>query len=119
MLDKAPNGKVSDLLSALDKALSAGEVEHAVDLFQTDCYWRDLVLSNYQRRTIHVATMLRLPSVDVIPQQQHQFSLIPSAALVEDFRQVTARCPNSDPESVGSGLSAVAFNDLKRERCLR
>src|SRR6201998_1875061 len=42
MLDKAPNGKVSDLLSALDKALSAGEVEHAVDLFQTDCYWRDL-----------------------------------------------------------------------------
>src|ERR1700730_5725540 len=39
MLDKAPNGKVSDLLNALDKALSAGEVEHAVDLFQTDCYW--------------------------------------------------------------------------------
>ena len=33
MLDKAPNGKVSDLLAALDKALSAGEVEHAVDLF--------------------------------------------------------------------------------------
>jgi hypothetical protein len=43
MLDKAPNGKVSELLSALDKALSAGEVERAVDLFQTDCYWRDLV----------------------------------------------------------------------------
>jgi hypothetical protein len=34
MLDKAPNGKVSDLLNALDKALSAGDVEHAVDLFQ-------------------------------------------------------------------------------------
>ena len=33
MLDKAPNGKVSDLLNSLDKALSAGEVEHAVDLF--------------------------------------------------------------------------------------
>ena len=43
MLDKAPNGKVSGLLDALDKALSAGEVERAVDLFQTDCYWRDLV----------------------------------------------------------------------------
>jgi DNA recombination-dependent growth factor C len=30
MLDKAPNGKVSDLLDALDKALSAGEVERAM-----------------------------------------------------------------------------------------
>jgi putative flavoprotein involved in K+ transport len=28
---------------ALDKALSAGEAERAVDLFQADCYWRDLV----------------------------------------------------------------------------
>ena len=34
---------MSDLLNALDKALSAGEVERAVDLFQTDCYWRDLI----------------------------------------------------------------------------
>jgi putative flavoprotein involved in K+ transport len=38
MLDKAPNRKVSDLLNALDAALSAGEVERAVELFQTDCY---------------------------------------------------------------------------------
>jgi hypothetical protein len=28
MRDKAPNGKVSDFLNTLDKALSAGEVEH-------------------------------------------------------------------------------------------
>ena len=35
MLDKAPNGKVSDLLNALDKALSAGEVDRAVDVDQT------------------------------------------------------------------------------------
>jgi hypothetical protein len=35
MLDKAPNGRVSDLLNTLDKALSTGEVERAVDLFQT------------------------------------------------------------------------------------
>ena len=34
MLDKAPNGKVSNLLNALDKALSAGEVERAVDVEQ-------------------------------------------------------------------------------------
>ena len=31
MLDKAPNGKVSDLLSAFDKALSTGDVESGVN----------------------------------------------------------------------------------------
>ena len=43
MLEKAPNGKVSDLLNALVKALSAGDLEHVFDLFQADYYWRDLV----------------------------------------------------------------------------
>src|ERR1700721_4302142 len=52
MLDKAPNGKVSDLLSALDKALCAGEVDHAVDLFQADCYWRDLVTFTWNIKTM-------------------------------------------------------------------
>src|SRR5437762_14309443 len=52
MLDKAPNGKVSDLLNALDKALSAGEVERAVDLFQADCYWRDLVTFTWNIKTM-------------------------------------------------------------------
>ncbi len=54
MLDKAPNGKVSDLLNALDKALSAGEVDRAVDLFQADCYWRDLVTFTWNIKTIHL-----------------------------------------------------------------
>jgi len=36
MLDKAPNGKVADLLSALDSALTAGDIDRAVGLFQTD-----------------------------------------------------------------------------------
>jgi putative flavoprotein involved in K+ transport len=52
MLDKAPNGKVSDLLSALDQALSAGDVERAVDLFQPDCYWRDLVTFTWNIKTM-------------------------------------------------------------------
>ena len=40
MLEKAPNGKITSLLNALDEALSAGDVDRAADLFQTDCYWR-------------------------------------------------------------------------------
>src|ERR1700751_2438584 len=59
MLDKAPNGKVSDLLSALDKPLSAGEIEHAVDLFQTDCYWRDLVTFTWNIKTMEGKEQVR------------------------------------------------------------
>ena len=59
MLDKAPNGKVSDLLSALDKALSAGEVEQAVDLFQADCYWRDLVTFTWNIKTMEGKDQIR------------------------------------------------------------
>jgi putative flavoprotein involved in K+ transport len=52
MLDKAPNGKVSDLLSALERALSADDVARAVDLFQTECYWRDLVAFTWNIKTM-------------------------------------------------------------------
>ena len=52
MLEKAPNGRVSELLNTLDKALSAGDVERAVALFQTDCYWRDLVAFTWNIKTM-------------------------------------------------------------------
>ena len=59
MLDKARHGKMSDLLNALDKALSAGEVERAVDLFQTDCYWRDLVTFTWNIKTMEGKEQVR------------------------------------------------------------
>src|SRR5260370_41955917 len=71
MLDKAPNGKVSDLLDALDKALSAGGVELAVDLFQADCYWRDLVTFTWNIKTMEgrdqVRDMLKARLADTKP----------------------------------------------------
>ena len=71
MLDKAPDGKMSDLLNALDKELSAGEVERAVDLFQTDCYWRDLVTFTWNIKTMEgkeqVRDMLKARLADTKP----------------------------------------------------
>ena len=71
MLDKAPNGKVSDLLNTLGKALAAGEVENAVDLFQTDCYWRDLVTFTWNIKTMEgkeqVRDMLKARLADTKP----------------------------------------------------
>ncbi|WP_315830763.1 NAD(P)/FAD-dependent oxidoreductase [Bradyrhizobium prioriisuperbiae] len=59
MLDKAPNGKVSEILNALDAALSAGDVDRAVALFQTDCYWRDLVTFTWNIRTMEGKDQVR------------------------------------------------------------
>src|SRR3954453_7206835 len=71
MLDKAPTGKVSDLLNALDKALSGGDVERAVDLFQADCYWRDLVSFTWNIKTMEgrdqVRDMLKARLADTQP----------------------------------------------------
>ena len=64
MLDKASaTAKLSDLLTSLDKALAAGDIAAALDLFQTDCYWRDLVAFTWNLKTMEgkeqVADMLR------------------------------------------------------------
>jgi putative flavoprotein involved in K+ transport len=59
MLDKAPHGKVTDLLQALDSALSAGDVERATGLFQADGYWRDLVSFTWNIRTMEGNDQIR------------------------------------------------------------
>ena len=52
MLDKAPNKKLSDLLDKFGGALSAGDIDAAVDCFQDDCYWRDLVTFTWNIKTM-------------------------------------------------------------------
>jgi putative flavoprotein involved in K+ transport len=59
MLDKAPNKRVADFLGAFGKALSEGDVEKAVSLFQDDCYWRDLVAFTWNIRTMEGKEQVR------------------------------------------------------------
>jgi putative flavoprotein involved in K+ transport len=59
MLDTAPNGKVTTLLTMLDDALAAADIDRAVDLFQTDCYWRDLVSFTWNIRTMEGKDQVR------------------------------------------------------------
>ena len=56
MLDTAPNGKVTQLLDALDSRTAAGDMERAVELFQPDCYWRDLVTFTWNIKTMEGAS---------------------------------------------------------------
>ena len=59
MLDKAPNALVNSVLSRLDDALTKGDIEAAVALFQDDCYWRDLVTFTWNIRTMEGKDAIR------------------------------------------------------------
>src|SRR6478609_8518477 len=59
MLDKAPNQKISSLLRSLDQALVSDDVECATNLFQTDCYWRDLVAFTWNIKTMEGRDQVR------------------------------------------------------------
>jgi putative flavoprotein involved in K+ transport len=52
MLEKAPGAQVAAVLSRLDGALTSGDIEAALALFQDDCYWRDLVTFTWNIRTM-------------------------------------------------------------------
>ena len=45
MLDDSPNALLDSVLGKLNDALSRGDIDTAVGLFRSDCYWRDLVPS--------------------------------------------------------------------------
>lgn len=71
MLTKAPDGTVTALLDDFNAALSSGDIERAVALFQTDCYWRDLVTFTWNIKTTEgqdqVRDMLKARLADTKP----------------------------------------------------
>ncbi|CAN7515120.1 NAD(P)/FAD-dependent oxidoreductase [Aminobacter sp. LjRoot7] len=52
MLDDSPQTKIDSILAKLEKALAGGNIEAAVNLFQADCYWRDLVTFTWNLKTM-------------------------------------------------------------------
>jgi putative flavoprotein involved in K+ transport len=71
MLDMTPDGRVTAVLAALGDALAKGDIAAAVDLFQEDCYWRDLVAFTWNIRTMEgkdaIAAMLKAQLSSVKP----------------------------------------------------
>jgi putative flavoprotein involved in K+ transport len=65
----SPTGRVSTWLSRFGDALEAQKIDAAVDMFQDDCFWRDLVSFTWNIKTMEgkaaIADMLRatLPTV--------------------------------------------------------
>lgn len=43
VMDTRADAEIQNVLSALDQALQARDLDAVLDLFAEDCYWRDLV----------------------------------------------------------------------------
>jgi putative flavoprotein involved in K+ transport len=52
MLDMTPAVRVKTVLSQLDEALAAGDIERVLGLFADQCYWRDLVAFTWNIKTM-------------------------------------------------------------------
>ncbi|MBW8321459.1 MAG: nuclear transport factor 2 family protein, partial [Rhizobium sp.] len=59
MLDISPGTKIDTMLSKLGQALESGDIDAAVNLFQADCYWRDLVTFTWNLKTLEGHEQIR------------------------------------------------------------
>ncbi|MER9841332.1 NAD(P)/FAD-dependent oxidoreductase [Mesorhizobium australicum] len=59
MLERTPTTKAQALLDKLGKALETGDIDAAVNCFQADCYWRDLVTFTWNLRTMEGQEQIR------------------------------------------------------------
>ncbi|MET2826152.1 NAD(P)/FAD-dependent oxidoreductase [Mesorhizobium shangrilense] len=59
MLERTPTTKAQALLDKFGKALEAGDIDTAVNSFQADCYWRDLVTFTWNLKTMEGQDQVR------------------------------------------------------------
>ncbi|MCM2449763.1 NAD(P)/FAD-dependent oxidoreductase [Agrobacterium vitis] len=83
MLDISPATKIDTALSKLGKALESGDIAAAVNLFQTDCYWRDLVTFTWNLKTLEGHEQIR----DML---KSQLAAIKPSNFVQDSKEPAA-----------------------------
>jgi putative flavoprotein involved in K+ transport len=89
MLDNSPHTKVDAALDKLEHALTGGDIDAAVNLFQADCYWRDLVTFTWNFRTLEGHDQIR----EMLTNQL-------AAIKPDHFRQ-----DKNNPASEGDGVT--------------
>ncbi|MBT1159381.1 NAD(P)/FAD-dependent oxidoreductase [Aminobacter anthyllidis] len=76
MLDDSPQTKIDSILGKLEKVLAGGDIDAAVNLFQADCYWRDLVTFTWNLKTMEghdqVRDMLKSQLASIKPDRFRQ-----------------------------------------------
>ncbi len=85
MLDVTPEGRVSNILGRLGEALAAGDIDQAAELFQDDCYWRDLVAFTWNIRTMEGKEAIRaMLSSQLGSAKPSAFALDPAGGASEE-----------------------------------
>ncbi len=59
MLEISPATRIDAVLSKLGNALASGNIDAALNLFQADCYWRDLVTFTWNLKTLEGHEQIR------------------------------------------------------------
>ncbi|PWE54723.1 FAD-dependent oxidoreductase [Metarhizobium album] len=83
MLEESPGTKIDTVLSKLGKALEKGDIDAVVNLFQADCYWRDLVTFTWNLRTLEGRDQIR----DMLT---HQLAAIAPSGFRQDEKEVAS-----------------------------
>ena len=112
MLDTAPMKKAETLLTKFGKALEAGDIAAACDMFQDDCYWRDLAPFTWNLKTVEgkdqVADMLTSQLSAIAPSN---FQLDENEIPSEEDGVLTAWLTFETAAARGYGM--VRFKDDK------
>lgn len=75
MLDTSPEAEVTAFLDRFNSALSSADAEAAAEMFQDDCYWRDLVAFTWNIKTMEgraaIRDMLKAQLSSIQPSNWH------------------------------------------------
>ncbi|MBB2972785.1 NAD(P)/FAD-dependent oxidoreductase [Mesorhizobium sp. RMAD-H1] len=99
MLEDSPHTRIDTALAKLGKVLEANDIDAAVNLFQADCYWRDLVAFTWNIRTMEGHGQIR----DMLSSQL-------AAIKPQHFRQ-----DEKEPASTSDGVTEGWF-EFETER---
>lgn len=84
MLDVSPATKIDTVLSKLGNALENGDIDAAVNLFQADCYWRDLATFTWNLKTLEGREQIR----DMLTSQ---LSATKPSGFVQDVKEQASK----------------------------
>lgn len=113
MLEKSPSTKAASFLKKFGKALESGDIDAAVNLLQTDSYWRDLVTFTWNFKTLEgrdqIRAMLKAQLKKTAPSN---FRLAEGEEATEDGGVITAWIQFDTKVARGYGLIRLKGNRI-------
>ncbi|MEL6521980.1 MAG: NAD(P)/FAD-dependent oxidoreductase [Pseudomonadota bacterium] len=108
MLDATHDLDVSQVLNALEDALTAQDIQAAIDLFVDDCYWRDLVTFTWNIKTMEGKEAVRaMLSTQLEPTRPHSWKIAEGEPAIEDGGITTAWITFETDVARGAGLIRI------------